>query len=131
MVWYGTKARLLTDKDVETITLPESRVIANQNPAEWSKEDENNILFLTSIIEECFKDKEKITLCGDTVCANFTKEDVIDRLKSLSLKSHWKPSDEQMDALYTYIYNPQYFNSPDPRMELVESLYNDLKKLKV
>ena len=48
---------------------------------EWSEEDENNILFLTSIIEECFKDKEKITLCADTVCANFTKEDVIDRLK--------------------------------------------------
>lgn len=33
-------------------------------------------------------------------------------------------------ALYTYIYNPQYFNSPDPRMELVESVYKDLKKLK-
>ena len=54
-----------------------------QPKQEWSEEDENNILFLTSIIEECFKDKEKITLCGDTVCANFTKEDVINRLKSL------------------------------------------------
>ena len=42
----------------------------------------------------------------------------------------WKPSKEQMEALYTYIYNPQYFNSPDPRMELVESVYKDLKKLR-
>ena len=41
----------------------------------------------------------------------------------------WKPSIEQMDALYTYIYNPQYFSSPDPRMELVESVYKELKKL--
>ena len=45
-----------------------------QPQPKWSKEDENNILFLTSIIEECFKDKEKITLCGDTACANFTKK---------------------------------------------------------
>lgn len=40
--WFGneTKARLLTDKDVETITLPESKVIVHQKPAEWSEENE-------------------------------------------------------------------------------------------
>ena len=51
-------------------------------------------------------------------------------LKSIKERYTWRPSDEQMEALYTYIYNPQYFNSPDPRMELVESVYKDLKKLK-
>ena len=70
-----------------------------QPKQEWSKDGENNILFLTSIIEECFKDKEKITLYGDTVGANFTKEDVIDRLKSLRPQDRWKPSEEQMSAL--------------------------------
>ena len=37
--WFGngTKARLLTDKDVETITLPESKVIVNQKPADETK----------------------------------------------------------------------------------------------
>ena len=48
--WFGngTKARLLTDKDVGTITLPESRVIVNQKPA-WSEEDENIINHLLAI----------------------------------------------------------------------------------
>ena len=48
---------------------------------------------------------------------------------SIYPQNTWKPSEDQMDALYTYIYNPQYFNSPDPRMELVISVYEDLKKL--
>lgn len=75
-----------------------------QPKQEWSEEDENNILFLTSIIEECFKNREKITLCGDTVCANFTKEDIIDRLKSLKNRVQpqsqsqfaWSEEDEAM-----------------------------------
>jgi len=94
----------------------------------WSEEDENNILFLTSIIEECFKDKEKITLCGDTACADFTKEEVIDRLKSLRPHNTWKPSDEQMKALNNIIVNGRMFYSRQER-ELM-NLYNDLKKLR-
>ena len=37
--WFGngTKARLLTDKDVETITLPESKVIVERKPANLEK----------------------------------------------------------------------------------------------
>ena len=93
-----------------------------QKPA-WSKEDKNNILFLTSIIEECFKDKEKITLCGDTVCANFTKENVIDRLKSLSPQNRWKPSDEQMHSL------KQAINAFPYETDYLELLYEQLKKL--
>lgn len=80
---------------------PIDKVEPKFHEGEWSKEDENNILFLTSIIEECFKDKEKITLCADTVCANFTKEDVIDRLESLKdrvqpqPKQEWSEEDDQ------------------------------------
>ena len=50
--------------------------------------------------------------------------------KNVQPQNTWKPSEEQMDALYTYIYNPQYFSSQDPRIELVESVYQDLKKLR-
>ncbi len=103
-----------------------------QPKQEWSEEDENNILFLTSIIEECFKDKKKITLCGDTVCANFTKEDVINRLKSLRPQPHWKPSDEQMNALREAVIEMGKSVSRCSIEEFheIESLYNDLKKLK-
>jgi hypothetical protein len=99
--------------------------IKPQPKQEWSEEDENNILFLTSIIEECFKDKEKITLCGDTVCANFTKEDVINRLKSLKDRHTWKPSDEQMKALEEAT-NKQW----DVDGDALWHLYQDLKKLR-
>lgn len=93
----------------------------------WSEEDENNILFLTSIIEECFKDKEKITLCGDTVRVNFTKEDVIERLKSLRPQKQWKPSDGQMASITCAVRKMKESVCYDS--ELV-SLFNDLKKLK-
>ena len=84
----------------EVFVIHEDNVCENeQKPAEWNEEDENNILFLTSIIEECFKNKEKITLYGDTVCANFTKENVIDRLKSLRPQRQWKPSEGQLECL--------------------------------
>ena len=77
-----------------------------QSKQEWGEEDENNILFLTSIIEECFKDKEEITLYGDTACADFTKKEVIDRLKSLKdrvqpQKQEW--SDVDKDILFRII----------------------------
>lgn len=106
---------------------PIDKVEPKFHEGEWSEEDENNILFLTSIIEECFKDKEKITLCADTVCANFTKEDVIDRLESLKERvqpqNRWKPSEEQMRFLLKYAEQNNYDGT------ILTSLYKDLKKL--
>ena len=102
--------------------------LIKQSPV-WSKEDENNILFLTSIIEECFKDKEKITLNSDTVCANFTKEDVIDRLKSLKDRYIWKPSDDMLEALYRVIPKNVMEKSEDE--VLLDKLYQGLKYGKI
>jgi len=53
--WFGngTKARLLTDKDVETITIPESKVIVNQNPA-WSEEDEKMVNDIIAAIDTLY-----------------------------------------------------------------------------
>ena len=96
--FFGQHAGL--DPNDTSVVKEQAKLLLELVPKqEWSEEDENNILFLTSIIEECFKDKKKITLCGDTVCANFTKEDVIDRLKSLRPQSKWKPSEGQLECL--------------------------------
>ena len=51
--WFGNgiKARLLTDKDVETTTIPESRVIVSKNKS-WSEEDEQNLNAALSYIND-------------------------------------------------------------------------------
>jgi len=68
--WFGngTKARLLTDKDVETITLSESKVLVNKIKY-WSEEDKNRINRLI----EYFEDKESFTAEDDVVYANWLK----------------------------------------------------------
>lgn len=78
------------------------------------------------------EDEKMLGKCIDAASGYYSPEDkqsMKDWLYFLKERYTWKPSEEQMDALYTYIYNPQYFSSPDPRMELVESVYQDLKKL--
>ena len=121
---------LLPEELIDWLESLKDRVQPKQ---EWSEEDENNILFLTSIIEECFKDKEKITLCGDTVCANFTKDDVINRLKSLKDRHTLKPSDEQMNVLNEVLNFAANHESPywnDYIFGTLSYLIRQLKKLK-
>ena len=93
--------------------------LVRQKP--WSPGDENKINHLIAY----FEDREGFTAEDDVAYANWLKS-LKDRVQP---RDDWKPSEDQMDALYTYIYNPQYFNTPDPRMELVISIYEDLKKL--
>ena len=93
--------------------------LVRQKP--WSPGDENKINHLIAY----FEDREGFTAEDDVAYANWLKS-LKDRVQP---RNDWKPSEDQMDALYTYIYNPQYFNTPDPRMELVISIYEDLKKL--
>lgn len=76
-----------------------------QKPAEWSEEDE---AFLRVAI---------------AICNRYSHKDIADWLKSLRPQPHWKPSEEQMDALketaeWKKYSNPQLF-----------SLYEDLQKL--
>ena len=82
-----------------------------QKPSEWSEEDENRINRLIAY----FEDKESFTAEDDIVYANW--------LKSLKERCAWKPSEEQMDAL-----NSARWNAPF-NIEILDSLYNDLKKL--
>ena len=85
--WFGngTKARLLTDKDVETITIPENKIIVNQKPA-WSEEDESYLNTTIAYLKDAKEFKK-------------TAENCIDWLNSLKDRYTWKPSEEQLECL--------------------------------
>ena len=87
--WFGngSKARLLTDKDMETITLPESRVIVNQKPAEWSEEDEFYINQLIVFCEKCM-----VQDSNAKKCANWLKS-LKDRVQPMQ---EWCEGDEKV-----------------------------------
>ena len=50
-------------------------------------------------------------------------------LKSLRPQPHWKPSEEQMDALRESVSFWRGATDKSPRVNILESLYTDLKKL--
>ncbi len=115
--------------------------LVEQNSA-WSEEDEKMLNACTELI-------------GNTICANYSEEDGVttdacrDWLKSIKDRvdnfdngykvgfsaakyNQWKPSDEQMKALREAIIEMGKSISPCNIEEFheIESLYNDLKKLK-
>lgn len=119
---FSTTCRLIGDK--EAIELQDFlRSIAKPQVAEWSDEDER---MLTSIIG---RGSSQISPY-EPVLQEAQMEWLMNKLKSLRPQPHWKPSEEQMEAFRIYLYSPQYIdNSEDIKIKLVESLYNDLKKL--
>lgn len=100
------------DKDYELI---------KQKPAEWSEEDEKHIHSIISTIE-CCKAQYKEAIA---VIEQYDSD--LDWLKSLKDRYTWKPSDEQMDALLSEV---TAWTKGCPKQIVLESLYNDLKKLK-
>ena len=117
--WFGngTKARLLTYKDVETITLPESRVIVNQKPS-WSEEDERNLNDAILFIK--------------TGTYSLDKDNLINWLKSLRPQKQWKPSEEQIKTykeVYADILSAKGFDLGTINSDL-NRLEEELKKLK-
>jgi hypothetical protein len=91
--WFGkgTKARLLTDKDVEIATIPESKAIVNKIES-WSKEDEEE---LEIAIETLHK-------AGQYSSANWLKS-FKDRVQ-LQSQPTWSEEDEEMiDNIMDYM----------------------------
>lgn len=82
-----------------------------QSKQEWSEEDRQM--------------KMKVLKYLSTRCNVFEYEEVECWLKSIRPQSRWKPSDEQMEALYE-----ETQKSDRIRDVRIVSLYNDLKKLK-
>jgi len=93
-----------------------------QQPAEWSEEDETYLqdaLLCIEQAEKVAKDKGDMGACWSA------------RRWLKSLRPHWKPSDEQMEALQVFLEHG--CAAPDREALLaekhLESLYNDLQKL--
>jgi hypothetical protein len=88
-------------------------------PAEWSEED----LQHKSWILECLADGEKkMPEYAEDFQAAYKW------LKSLRYKPHWKPSEEQMEALKLIVSNKKHY-APVLHEIALDTLYNDLKKL--
>ena len=104
--------------------------LVEQNPA-WSEEDKNIIQWIICDVEDLYRLNKKVSVIAD-------KE--INWLKHLEERYTWKPSDEQMealkdalnDAICQYDFKGSLIKEEVTRkhVETIESLYNDLKKLK-
>lgn len=93
----------------------------SQSEQVWSEED-----------EEMFndvRDNFEINKCqmSDTLIEHYDKW--FEKIKSFKPRNRWKPNEEQMNALYKTI-NLSNFGLDNKRKKLLESIYEDLKKLK-
>lgn len=86
-----------------------------QSNQEWSEEDDALLKEIVSF----FKDGSVKLQHDLDLYAGFLEK----RLKSLRLQSHWKPTEEQMEAL-AWTVGPK-----NPLHAVLSSLYEDLKKL--
>ena len=86
-----------------------------QKPAEWSEEDKNRFNNLCSVIDE------------SESWNDVSKQAFKDWIKSLRSQPHWRPSEEQMEALERCV---DYLDDSDNEdAAVIGSLCHDLKML--
>ena len=83
---------------------------------EWSEEDERRIDAICELLENT-----------SALHPNYSHRKLIIWLKSIRPQPHWKPSEEQMDALNTASKLYELWSTTKERLEL---LYHDLQKLR-
>jgi hypothetical protein len=89
----------------------------------WSENDENMISLLIKIFEVNHPNEYfKVNPIGTTNMEAISTKEIIDWLKSIK-PNHWRPSEEQMEALETAI------RCRAMPWEQLGTLYNDLKRL--
>ena len=93
-----------------------------QKPAERSEEDKEMLRIISNRLE---KFNEWATEQGYPIDDPTMKQSPIDWLKSLRPQPHWKPSEEQMEALSDAYVEARTFKMAD----ILESLHQDLEKL--
>lgn len=108
----GNNACALEHKQLEK-WLIELKELKERKPAEWSKEDEYGFENCLYAIKETFKEVDNPHRAG-----------TVDWLKSIKDRYTWKPSEEQMETL-KFACGGNYVD-----LGVLESLYQDLKKLK-
>lgn len=104
--------------DIDEIFEKIGNSTVGSQPAEWSEEDENMLKTIFDSLETYAKNTHP--------CLKSVVEDEIAWLKSLRSQRHWKPSEEQMEALMWQIKNTS--EGSWQRMAS-EDLYNELKSL--
>ena len=93
---------------------------------EWSQEDEKTISFVIDVLRANHPDGFfKTSAAGDIHVTGITTEELIKKLKSLRPQPHWKPSEEQMEA----VNRVKKAIGPGPLYDQLGSLLNDLKKV--
>ena len=92
--------------------------LEKQGEKSWSEEDDDNIKCICSYLELYLNHTADINEIEE---CKYLK----DWLKSLKPQNHWKPSEEQLNALKQCI-GGYYSEEADKKLE---SLYDDLKKL--
>ena len=125
----------LSHKSLKNLAFFVHTIKCKQKPAEWSEEDEKNMATMIEILNlyQRFYDGGIITSIDDR--RGFLKRmiELSNWLKSLRPHSHWKPTEEQMEALKFAIdkwENGQGVACPSSfRYENISQLYNALKKL--
>lgn len=86
-----------------------------QKPVEWSEEDEKDMAHIIRILDDSY-------VYGTHDLSKTDHENLVNKLKSL--RPSWKPSEEQINALYDILHPADTVNRP-----ALESLYEQLKKL--
>ena len=97
----------------------------DQKSAEWNEEDEIHRDFILELLED------QIRFCKkDTKGAHYAKQIRTAQNWLKALKPHWKPSDEQMEALKDAVrlFKENHFEKFHYK---IESLYEQLLKLGV
>jgi len=94
-----------------------SKAFLKQKPA-WGKEGEKEVAVLEAYIRSKDWSERHIDRALGIV------DELVNKVKSLRPQSTWKPSEEQMQALCKYI------DTGNTNATVLESLYNDLNKLR-
>jgi hypothetical protein len=96
--------------------------ITNEEAANWLKSLKNKVQ-PTQVWS--VEDKLMLMSCIEIMQTVDSTEEQQNWLKSLRPQNHWKPSEEQIKALYDAVFE----NWETMDIDSLESLYNDLKKL--
>ena len=115
--------KMFSLNDIDEIFEKVSDSVVVQKPSEWSEEDKralNDAIVTLSMYAN-----------GEIphILPSILLEDV-ERLKSLRPQPHWKPSEEQMEALWYIIPNLPNCEEDVDKITILSTLYEELKTLR-
>ena len=116
--WDEAAAERLSE--IGYVIMPKAEFDKLQHPAEWSEEDEKEFENLTSLLD---------IIQGSSNLKPGVANHYRSWLKSLRPQPHWKPSEEQMEALRVVLEHKAERMGSSYELSLANSLYEQLKAL--